>query len=69
MSEQATDTIVRNLIESLERLRADLDRMELWTAVLDRFQRPVPDFQPGDQHLLPPRPRRKLRRSQALPRS
>jgi hypothetical protein len=69
MSEQATDTIVRNLIESLERLRADLDRMELWTAVLDRFQHPVPDFQPGDQHLLPQRPRRKLRRSQASPRS
>jgi hypothetical protein len=68
MPEQATDTIVRNLIESLERLRADLDRMELWTAVLDKFQRPVPDFRPGDQHLLPPRPRRKLRRSQSLPR-
>ena len=69
MAEQATDTIVRNLIESLERLRADLDRMELWAAVLDRFQRPVPDFQPDEQHLLSRCPRRKVRRSQPSPRS
>jgi hypothetical protein len=32
MPEPAADTIVRNLIESLERLRGDLDRMELWAA-------------------------------------
>jgi hypothetical protein len=37
MPEPAADTIVRNLIESLERLRGDLDRMELWAAALDRF--------------------------------
>jgi hypothetical protein len=52
MPEPAADAIVRNLIEALERLRTDLDRMELWAAALDRFQRPVPDYQPTDQHLL-----------------
>ena len=52
MPEPAEDTIVRNLIEALERLREDLDRVELWAAALGSFQHPVPDYQPGDQHLL-----------------
>jgi hypothetical protein len=30
MPEPAADAIVQNLIEALERLREDLDRMELW---------------------------------------
>jgi len=58
MPEPAEDVIVRNLIESLERLRKDLDRMELWTAALGSFQHPVPDYRPGDQHLLDPSPQR-----------
>ena len=61
MPEPAADAIVRNLIETLERLRGDLDRMELWAATLDRFQRPVPDYHPDDQHLLDPRPKRRRR--------
>ena len=52
MPESPADVIVRNLIESLERLRRDLDRMELWTAALDRFQHPIPEYRPGDQNLL-----------------
>ncbi len=52
MPEPAEDVIVRNLIEALERLHEDLDRMELWAAALGCFQHPVPDYQPGDQHLL-----------------
>jgi hypothetical protein len=52
MPESPADAIIRNLLESLERLRRDLDRMELWTAALDRFQHPVPEYRPGDQHLL-----------------
>ncbi|MFY9693249.1 MAG: hypothetical protein WA776_17655 [Xanthobacteraceae bacterium] len=58
MPEPAEDLIVRNLIESLERLREDLDRMELWAAALGSFQHPIPDYRPGDQHLLEPRARR-----------
>ena len=53
MPEQAEDMIVRNLIEALERLHEDLDRVELWTAALGCFQRPVPDYRAGDQYLLP----------------
>ncbi|HMK69720.1 MAG TPA: hypothetical protein VK442_01995 [Xanthobacteraceae bacterium] len=54
MPEPAEDLIVRNLIEALERIREDLDRMELWTAALDCFHHPVPDYRPGDEHLLKP---------------
>jgi hypothetical protein len=54
MPEPAADAIVRNLIEALERLRGDLDRMELWAAALECFQCPIPDYHPGDHHLLTP---------------
>lgn len=58
MPEPAADAIVRNLIEAVERLRTDLDRMELWAAALDRFQHPIPDYHSGEQHLLNPGPKR-----------
>ena len=40
MPEPAEDVIIRNLIESLERLRGDIDRMELWAAALGSFRHP-----------------------------
>jgi hypothetical protein len=55
MPEPAEDVIVRNLIEALERLREDLDRMELWATALGSFAHPVPEYRPGeDRHLLKP---------------
>jgi hypothetical protein len=54
MPEPAEDTIVRNLVEALERLHEDLDRVELWTAALDGFQRPVPEYKSSEQYLLRP---------------
>jgi hypothetical protein len=54
MSAQAEDLITRNLIESLDRLHEELERVELWTAALTCFLRPAPNYQPGDQHMLPP---------------
>jgi hypothetical protein len=50
--EPAEDMIVHNLIEALERLREDLDRVELWTAALGCFQQPVPAYEPNDRYLL-----------------
>jgi hypothetical protein len=61
MPEPAEDVVIRNLIEALERLRDDIDRMELWTAALGCFQHPIPDYQPGDQHLLKSSPERQSR--------
>jgi hypothetical protein len=55
MPEQAEGKIMHNLVQALERLHEDLDRVELWTAALEGFHRPVPEYQPGDQYLLHPR--------------
>jgi hypothetical protein len=54
MPEPAEDLIVRNLIETLDHLRADLDRTELWAAALGSFHHPIPEYRPGDHHLLTP---------------
>ncbi len=53
MTEHAEDMIVRNLIKALDHLRDDLDRVELLTAALNDFQKPVPDYQPRNEYLLP----------------
>jgi hypothetical protein len=55
MSDRAEDMIVRNLIEALNRLHDDLDRVELWTAALSNFQQPAPEYRPSSDHLLPTR--------------
>jgi hypothetical protein len=41
------------LIEALNRLHDDLDRVELWTAALGCFQKQAAEYQPGDHYLLP----------------
>jgi hypothetical protein len=54
MAVPAEDVIVHNLLEALDQLRRDLDKVELWTAALGSFQSPVPDYQAGNQYLLRP---------------
>jgi hypothetical protein len=49
---QAEETIVHNLIDALEQLHQDLDKVELWAAALGHFQTPAPDYQPCDQYIL-----------------
>ncbi len=53
MPEPAEAMIIRNLIEALNRLHDDLERVELWTAALGSFQHAVPEYRPGGEHLLP----------------
>jgi hypothetical protein len=55
MPEQAEDMIVRNLIEALNPLHDDLNRVELWTAALSSFQLAAPEYRPDSEYLLPPR--------------
>ena len=59
MSDAAEGKIVRNLVEAIERLHEDLDRVELWTAALNGFQHPVPEYRPGEHHLLRQQPEQK----------
>ena len=55
MQDAAADMIVKNLVEAVNRLQDDLDRVELWTAALISFQKPAPDYQPGPDYVLPRR--------------
>jgi len=62
MSEPAEDLIVHNLIDALDRLRDDLNKVELWAAALGHFQHAVPDYEAGSAYMLaassPPEPPR-----------
>lgn len=62
MPDAAEDTIVHNLIDALEQLRHDLDKVELWAGALGSFQTPAPEYQPTDHYLL--RSQRSMPRSQ-----
>ncbi|MGO9702537.1 MAG: hypothetical protein ACLPX7_25130 [Xanthobacteraceae bacterium] len=53
MPERAADMVVRNLIEALNRLHDDLDRVELWIVVLSSFEQPPPEYRPDSEYLLP----------------
>ena len=48
--ENPTDRLKRELSRAVETLKADLDRVELLTAALSAFHRPVPDYEPMFQH-------------------
>jgi hypothetical protein len=63
MLERAEDIAVRNLLDALENLHRDLERVELWTAALGSFTHPAPEYQPGDRYLLQPPPKDGARRS------
>jgi hypothetical protein len=56
MPQPAEEVIVHHLIDALERLRQELDRVELWAGALGHFHDPVPDYQPGDEYILPANP-------------
>lgn len=49
--DNATDRLKRDLKHAVESLRTDLDRVELLTAALSAFYRPVPDYEPKFQHM------------------
>ncbi|HEY1747593.1 MAG TPA: hypothetical protein VGG11_12630 [Xanthobacteraceae bacterium] len=55
MQNAASDTVVKNLVEALNRLQADLDRVELWTTALISFQQAPPDYRPDGDYALPRR--------------
>ncbi len=48
--ENTTDRLKRELSQAVEKLKADLDRVELLTAALSAFHKPVPDYEPTFQH-------------------
>ena len=50
-TDNATDRMQRELDRAMDALRADLDRVELLTAALSAFSRPIPDYEPSFRHV------------------
>lgn len=48
------EKISERLQESLERLREDIDRVELWAGALEGFSRPIPDYDAARRYRLAP---------------
>lgn len=46
-----TAHVREELLRALDSMRAELDRVELLSAALEAFSKPVPDYEPGFQHL------------------
>jgi len=49
--EAAIDRVRRELKRVLDNMRADLDRVEILSAALQAFSKPVPDYEPGFRHV------------------
>jgi hypothetical protein len=50
-TETAIERLRRDLHRVLDNMRADLNRIEILTAALSAFGRPVPAYEPGFRHL------------------
>jgi hypothetical protein len=50
-NQMATDRLKSELRRALDDTRADLDRVEIWSAGVCAFSRPIPEYQPSFQHL------------------
>jgi hypothetical protein len=47
----AADRVKSEINRALDNVRAEIDRIEILSAALAAFARPVPDYEPGFQHL------------------
>jgi hypothetical protein len=50
-SETAIERVRSDLLRVIDHTRADLDRVEILTAALSAFSKPVPDYEPAFQHV------------------
>jgi hypothetical protein len=48
--DNATERLKRELGRAVDTLRADLERVELLTAAISAFYRPVPEYEPTFRH-------------------
>ena len=49
--ENTPDRLKHDLHRLFDNIRGDLDRLEILTAALNAFSRPVPDYKPVFKHL------------------
>ena len=53
-AEGVMDRMQRELVRAVEDLRTDIDRVELLTAALSAFNRPIPDYELSFHHMAQP---------------
>jgi hypothetical protein len=46
----ACERLRHELHHALQNLHAEIDRVEILTAALDAFAKPIPEYQPGFRH-------------------
>jgi hypothetical protein len=68
-STQEPNALARRLADSIDRLRKEVEQVELWASAVSGFTQPVPDYEPDTtsvaHYLKPGRPARKRRRRRA----
>ncbi len=47
----AADRIKREMSRALDRMRLELDRIEILATAMAAFAKPVPEYEPGFRHL------------------
>ena len=47
----ATDRLKRELQRAVEHIRSELDKIEILSAAMSAFSRPIPNYEPGVRHL------------------
>ncbi|HTK13590.1 MAG TPA: hypothetical protein VL402_07295 [Xanthobacteraceae bacterium] len=50
---QSKERIYQRLEGSLETIRSEMERVEIWASALHGFSAPVPDYQPDERYMLP----------------
>lgn len=65
----AHQRIARQLVESVDRLQKQVDKVEFWATAVTAFTQPIPDYEPGSpnafRHVRPASPPEKVRKKNA----
>jgi hypothetical protein len=73
-SEDGTrERIARQLVESVDRLQKEVEKVEFWATAVTAFTQPVPDYEPGSpnafRHVRPAEAPKKARKKSAEKRA
>jgi hypothetical protein len=50
-TESGADRLKRELHRAVERIRTELDKIDILSAAMAAFSSPVPDYEPGFRHM------------------
>jgi hypothetical protein len=67
--DDAREMVARHLIEAIERVRQDVEKVEFWADAITGFAQPVPDYEPGQVNVWVPREQASKLKDSSKPRS